>query len=58
METEWIDRLGRRGQQLTKALIAEHAPGIFQTLNSNTAPPDSLASRGDRRLTSANERLK
>lgn len=58
METEWIDRLGRRGEQLTKALIAEHAPGIFQTLNSSSARPDSLASRGDHRLTSAKERMK
>ena len=28
MSQAWIDRLGRRGEQLTKALIAEHAPGL------------------------------
>ena len=28
MPAEWIERLGRRGEQLTKALIAEHAPGF------------------------------
>jgi NTE family protein len=25
MSPEWIERLSRRGEQLTKALIAEHA---------------------------------
>jgi NTE family protein len=28
MSPEWIDRLSRRGEQLTKALIAEHAPHL------------------------------
>lgn len=28
MSTDWIDRLSRRGEQLTKALIAEHAPHL------------------------------
>jgi NTE family protein len=28
MSAEWIDRLSRRGEQLTKALIAEHAPHL------------------------------
>jgi NTE family protein len=28
MSPEWIDRLSRRGEQLTRALIAEHAPQL------------------------------
>lgn len=28
MSGDWIDRLSRRGEQLTKALIAEHAPHL------------------------------
>jgi NTE family protein len=28
MSPEWIERLSRRGEQLTKALIAEHAPHL------------------------------
>lgn len=28
MSHDWIDRLSRRGEQLTKALIAEHAPDL------------------------------
>ena len=28
MPGEWIDKLSRRGEQLTKALIAEHHPEI------------------------------
>ena len=28
MSEEWIDRLSRRGEQLTKALIVEHAPEL------------------------------
>ena len=28
MSPEWIERLGRRGEGLTKALIAEHAPAL------------------------------
>ena len=28
MRPEWVDRLGSRGEQLTKALLAEHAPGL------------------------------
>ena len=28
MSAAWIERLSRRGEQLTKALIAEHAPGM------------------------------
>lgn len=35
MTTEWIDRLSQRGEQLTKALIAEHAP----ELSSRTPHP-------------------
>ena len=31
MSEEWIDRLSRRGEQLTKALLAEHAPGLATT---------------------------
>lgn len=29
MSEDWIDRLGRRGEQLTKALLAEHAPELM-----------------------------
>jgi hypothetical protein len=29
MKPEWIDRLSRRGERLTKALIAEHAPELI-----------------------------
>lgn len=29
MKPEWIDRLSRRGEQLTRALIAEHAPELM-----------------------------
>jgi NTE family protein len=29
MSAEWIDRLSRRGEQLTRALIAEHAPHLL-----------------------------
>ncbi len=28
MSDEWIERLSRRGEQLTRALIEEHAPGL------------------------------
>ncbi len=31
MSTTWIDKLSRRGEQLTKALIAEHHPEILLT---------------------------
>lgn len=30
MSEDWIDRLGRRGEQLTKALIAEHASELMR----------------------------
>lgn len=29
MSLDWIERLSRRGEQLTKALIAEHAPALI-----------------------------
>ena len=29
MSTHWIDKLSRRGEQLTKALIAEHHPEML-----------------------------
>jgi NTE family protein len=29
MSEEWIDKLSRRGGQLTKALIAEHMPDLI-----------------------------
>jgi NTE family protein len=44
MSEEWIDRLSRRGEQLTKALIAEHAPELAappmstETLSDNHVP--------------------
>jgi hypothetical protein len=28
MEDQWVDRLSLRGEQLTRALIAEHAPDL------------------------------
>ncbi|WP_292590041.1 patatin-like phospholipase family protein [Mesorhizobium sp.] len=31
MSDEWIERLSRRGEQLTRALIKEHAPGLAMT---------------------------
>jgi NTE family protein len=31
MQPEWIERLSRRGEQLTKALIAEHAPHLLKS---------------------------
>jgi NTE family protein len=31
MSSDWIDRLSRRGEQVTKALIAEHAPHLIAT---------------------------
>ena len=34
MISSWIDRLSRRGEQLTKALIAEHAPALTSSGNS------------------------
>jgi NTE family protein len=30
MRADWIDRLSRRGEQLTKALIAEHVPELLR----------------------------
>jgi len=30
MTPEWIDRLSKRGEQLTKALLAEHAPDLVK----------------------------
>lgn len=30
MDEDWIDRLSKRGEQLTRALIAEHAPHITE----------------------------
>jgi NTE family protein len=38
MSAEWIDRLSGRGEQLTKALIAEHAPHLVAPDNQ---PPGS-----------------
>jgi NTE family protein len=32
MSQDWIDRLSRRGEQLTKALLAEHAPDLATAL--------------------------
>ena len=42
MSTDWIDKLSRRGEQLTKALIAEHHPDMLpadqvpETMQTNT----------------------
>jgi hypothetical protein len=41
MTEEWIQRLARRGEQLTKALIAEHAPEYLQT--SQVTVPEALS---------------
>lgn len=30
MERQWIDKLSKRGEQLTRALIAEHTPHLFR----------------------------
>ena len=35
MPYPWIDRLSRRGEQLTRALIAEHAPDLLSTNTSS-----------------------
>jgi NTE family protein len=37
MKPEWIDRLSRRGEQLTRALIAEHAPTLARTMDNGMA---------------------
>lgn len=29
MSEEWIERLSRRGEQLTRALVAEHTPDLM-----------------------------
>lgn len=31
MSDEWIDRLGRRGEQLVRALVQEHAPELIES---------------------------
>jgi hypothetical protein len=53
MSEEWIGRLSRRGEQLTRAVIQEHAPelaapsGIARVLqeptNTGDLPPDVSA---------------
>ena len=43
MAEEWIERLSRRGEQLTKALIAEHAPNL-----PASAPPMGGSPNSDR----------
>jgi len=43
MSMEWIDRLSRRGEQLTKALLQEHASHL---LNANTPPSGSPGGGG------------
>jgi|SRR5579875_3645896 len=45
MSDDWIERLSRRGEQLTRALIQEHAPELGVTLAA-TAP---VAASGDLR---------
>ncbi|HVY20693.1 MAG TPA: patatin-like phospholipase family protein [Bauldia sp.] len=37
MRPEWIERLSRRGEQLTRALIEEHAPGLSRRGESEAA---------------------
>ena len=37
MKAEWIDRLSRRGEQLTRALVAEHAPDLVAYGDSDSA---------------------
>jgi hypothetical protein len=41
MTEEWIQRLARRGEQLTKALIAEHTPEYLQTFQVTV--PEALS---------------
>jgi NTE family protein len=36
MSHDWIERLSRRGEQLTKALIAEHAPHLVERCRQTT----------------------
>jgi NTE family protein len=40
MRPEWIERLSRRGEQLTRALIAEHAPHLLAP--GSAAPPGTV----------------
>jgi NTE family protein len=41
MSEEWIDRLGKRGEQLTKALIQEHAPELIHGTAASDAAESS-----------------
>ena len=37
MRVEWIDRLSRRGDQLMRAIIAEHAPELVKPIEEPKA---------------------
>ncbi|MBX9826172.1 MAG: patatin-like phospholipase family protein [Xanthobacteraceae bacterium] len=41
MSPEWVERLSRRGEQLTRALLAEHAPHLVQRSASEMSLPRS-----------------
>jgi hypothetical protein len=46
MSEEWIRRLGRRGEQLTRALVMEHAPELMKTqLSAVAQAPDASVER-------------
>lgn len=45
MSEDWIDRLSRRGEQLTRALIEEHAPDLVATAGESS--PDVAALEAD-----------
>lgn len=52
MSEDWIERLSRRGEQLTRALIQEHAPALLDPSAINGAaadhdPPNSEDSAAD-----------
>lgn len=52
MSEEWIERLSRRGEQLTKALVAEHAPELG-TLPVTVESAEAGAAAATRRQASA-----
>jgi NTE family protein len=39
MSQDWVERLSQRGEQLTKALIAEHAPHLVEQSITDTPSP-------------------
>jgi NTE family protein len=43
MSEEWVERLARRGEQLTRALVAEHAPELFARPDTASRPQAASA---------------